>query len=125
MAVGSLKRTTKLTTFSGCRVRFTVFQSLVFDSKVTTSGSQFFFNLGDIDPQSVSYVRGSEGDWGRFQADTANDTNNIHIRLDFELVDGPLTTKEFSTFLYPEYGARFAEAFRHAVTLCGGKSSIF
>jgi hypothetical protein len=70
----------------------------------------FSFDLGSIDPASVSF-KGS-----LFSAKTTNEQDAI---------DTATSTDKHSItfFLASDYGPRFTKAFKHAVTLCGGKRS--
>jgi S1-C subfamily serine protease len=118
----------ELTDFSGCRVHFTV--------RVEGAGGgspEYFLNLSDIDPTTVVFNRDSkekpegsvkpgEEDLGFFGALTTNKRKMLSVK-------NP-TTEEHEgifeimfVFGHPGYGDQFAEAFRHAVSLCGGKPS--
>jgi len=121
---------TELIEFSGCHVRFAY--SIHYDSGGTdkTVREDYSFNLGDMDPETIIFAKFPENkypdvpnDDGAFRATTINYSKKVLLKT----ADGKLEhTDSFPTwFFYPGYGARFAEAFRHAVTLCGGKPSTF
>ncbi len=116
----------ELTDFSGCRVHFTV--------RVEGAGGgsgEYSLNLSDIDPTTVVFNRDSkekpegsvkpgEEDLGGFGALTTNKRNSVKSTMTEE--HGNVSEIIFM-FGYPGYGDQFAEAFRHAVNLCGGKRS--
>ena len=119
----------ELTDFSGCRVHFTV---RVEDAGGDRGGSgEYFVNLNDIDPTTVVFHRFSEDkpetpvkpgeeDLGIFGALTTNKRNSVKGTMTEEHEN---VSEIIFMFGYPGYGDQFAEAFRHAVNLCGGKPS--
>jgi S1-C subfamily serine protease len=119
----------ELTDFSGCRVHFTV----RVEGKGEVVRDEYLFNLNEIDPTTVVFHRDSEDkpessvkpgeeDLGAFGALTTNKRKMLSVKNS--------TTGEHESvseilffFGYPGYGDQFAEGFRHAVNLCGGKRS--
>jgi S1-C subfamily serine protease len=116
----------ELTDSSGCRVHFTV--------RVEGAGGgsgEYFFNLNDIDPTTAVFHRFSEDkpetpvkpgeeDLGIFGALTTNKRSSVKGTMTEEHEN---ISEIIFMFGYPGYGDQFAEAFRHAVNLCGGKPS--
>jgi S1-C subfamily serine protease len=112
---------TQLTEFNACDVHFTYEES-------DGLRREYLFNLRDIDPSSIRFAMytGDKSNYGYFDADVTNDDNKVAVRIRMTKDTGmdENRTYGFVTFLYPDYAARFVQAFRHAVNLCGGKSSV-
>jgi len=114
----------ELTDFSGCSVHFTV----RFEEKGEEVRDEYSFNLKDIDPATVVFRRDSEGkpETEMFGASTTDKRKMLSIKwLSTKApTEGHENLSEIILmFGYPGYGDQFAEAFRHAVNLCGGKPS--
>jgi hypothetical protein len=83
-------------------------------------------DLSLIDPDSIkAYVENmipGDKDIGDLMLVTTDDKKNI-----VEKTGGKsyYQEREFITFIGIDYAERFAKAFKHAVMLCGGKSSTF
>ena len=110
----------ELTDFSGCSVHFTVRGAEKDGEEWRT---EYFMNLNYIDPTTVVFDRNSNDQPKTlFGASTTNKRKTVSVKN--------LTTEEHENvseivlfFGHPAYGDQFAEAFRHAVNLCGGKPS--
>ncbi len=117
--------------------------------------AKFGFNLRDIDPSSSKIRVGSHlGDFAcedyTEEQKNAQEISCDHAELDFKTrnetgfiaedwhsvfvkLTGPdhisdkrdKTNSAYFVFNDPEYAKRFANAFRHAIELCGGKPSPF
>ncbi len=118
----------ELTDFSGCSVHFTVR-----DEGAGGGSGEYFFNLSDIDPTTVVFHRDSEDksespvkpgeeDLGIFGALTTNKRKTLSVKISTTGKHESVSEIVFF-FGHPGYGDQFAEAFRHAVNLCGGKPS--
>jgi len=102
-----------------------------FTGKEVTSFERddYCFDLQDIDPNSVSFQKISEGYYA-FSASTTNDELKIEERVS-ESADGQHWTFQSrrETFfsitieLNPDYGPSFTQAFKQAVILAGGEPS--
>ncbi|MGB2678826.1 MAG: trypsin-like peptidase domain-containing protein [Candidatus Acidiferrum sp.] len=109
----------ELTDFSGCSAHFTV-------RGVDKGGEEWraedFLNLNDIDPATVVFDRDSKDKPKTlFGALTTNKRNSVKV---LSTTGEHENVSEIAFFFgYPAYGDQFAEAFRHAVNLCGGKPS--
>jgi hypothetical protein len=125
--IGGERRSIRLGSFSGCRVTFIYTTHKVGADKETFHLEQSF-SLSDIDSEWVSFFASKLKDdagsgYGQFTALTRNDAQVVAARSvlqNFDYTDS-FVMFEFST----EYGPRFLKAFRHAVSICGGKPSIF
>jgi hypothetical protein len=89
------------------------------------------FSLAAIDPNKVRFteIEGTGKDKGKSWAYVELGTSNDEEVIKFHSSGGGLgddTTVEASMFFgNPDYAERFANALRHAVTLCGGEVSAF
>ena len=97
------------------------------------------FNLKDIDPKTIEAGKPLHANAGDMPADTmgpyaafsATTRDNAKVISNFTILNptvtqGPSYTSDSLIFNLPyPYAARFTKAFKHAVTLCGGKPSSF
>lgn len=88
------------------------------NNKVTIQKERLRFNLGDFDPNQVSFERDV------FRATTTDEEWKI-MNIVLPDYDNKALMNSFHFDLDREYGPRFAKAFKHAVELCGGKPSKF
>jgi S1-C subfamily serine protease len=119
-ANGTEIRAPRLADFAGCRVHF------VYDETVSgkeTFHAEYSFDLGVIDPVKVRFFsRGiTSNDPGLFTAVTQNAIK----KMAFKNGGTWSQSASFIVGFYSPYGDDFAEAFKHAVKMCGGKPSIF
>jgi S1-C subfamily serine protease len=114
-------RSVRLTDFSECRVHFTY--------TTTKDGREpylmdYSFNLADIDPAYVTFFRFPKGHprqgFGLFSARTQNNAEKIKSHQG----SMDLTLSGIVFDLNADYGVRFTKAFKDAVDLCDGTSSI-
>ncbi len=115
-------RSVRLTSFSECQVHFTYTKTR--NGRNTRMDESF--SLADIDPGYVlfhqfpkNHVR--EG-FGIFTAGVQNDAKKINLQTSWG--DADSTENGIVFEMQADYGVRFTKAFKHAVNLCGGKSSI-
>lgn len=87
------------------------------------------FDLKDIDPTSIRTMpAGSDvmGPKSVMFLRTRNDVASISYTLPLTLPDHSPFTTEWMVFEFgTPYAVRFVKAFKHAVSLCGGKASAF
>ena len=91
-----------------------------------------FFNLHDIDPNTVVFHEYPQGIY-EFTAKTTNNEPKIRSKFKTDFVEShndyarisEVQTDSVSFQLDPDYGPRFTKAFKQAVILCGGEPSIF
>jgi hypothetical protein len=77
-------------------------------------------DLSTIEPSSVRTTLVKGKPWSYVDVSTTNDEDTIHTS------DRDTSTSGVSLFFNgTSYALRFAKALRHAVVLCGGKSSAF
>ena len=136
--VGHEVRSTRLEDFSGCKAHFaySTHQEAFANGEPAPDKKptriDYFFNLGDIDPANLVFSRGP-----RFRLDapamvtirTRNDEKKIKIKFDWQSEADAKPDNTYLIFtidaLENDYVDRFAQAFRHAVEVCGGKPSLF
>jgi hypothetical protein len=86
-------------------------------------------DLSLIDPQSIKWYKDdiSEKNVGTLMMVATDDKKIIVEKMEGKEPDkNPyLNARLFLSFIGPEYAERFAKAFKNAVTLCGGKVSVF
>jgi hypothetical protein len=139
-------------TFDGCKMTFSTsggWGSWLPEKYRSSSTSRYTFNLSDIDPTSIhtrAYDAQHEGvacdAFPRLRvcdiAEITLETRNQFPLIDREYFTYPKLKGEDhethtidKTYEAPiplddvKYAARFEKAFRHAVTLCGGRPSAF
>jgi S1-C subfamily serine protease len=117
----------RLADFSGCRVHFLRTESVAGKETFHEDDS---FDLRDIDPVRSGFAsRGiTSNDPGLFAAITRNAIDKIAMKNTYGVTSLPATEGRVSALyeeFYSPYGDDFAEAFTHAVNMCGGKPSIF
>jgi len=104
--------------YSGCQISTTTISTRKGDH-----GLHETFSLGDIDPQSISVLNdpmiGEDGVQVKFSA-----RNDVEALTYSGNIIGKSNNSEWSVD-DAAYARQFAEAFRHAVELCGGKASAF
>jgi len=114
-------RSVSLTDFSECQIWFTY--------TATKGGRESYsmgesLNLADIDPSYVNFHPFPKGHvregFGLFSAGVQNDAKKIKFRSH----GSDFAVSGISFDMDADYGVRFTKAFKHAVNLCGGKSSI-
>jgi S1-C subfamily serine protease len=121
---GTETRVLRLADFSGCRVHF-VFTEAVAASKPYYR-AEYSFNLGDIDPENGGFISLGITRAGIFRAVTHEALEKIAMKTTIDpspAMDG--SGALFIVEFYTPYGSDFANAFLHAVKMCGGKPSIF
>jgi hypothetical protein len=122
-------------TRNGCQFNLHI-SSKIAPSVPWSDSSTYTFNLHDIDPQSIKIATYSH--FGGFRcegtapvlqtmgtcdhAEITFTTHNESPLIDFS---GSKNTSGFFEVDDVEYATRLANAFRHAVELCGGKPSTF
>lgn len=104
--------------YSGCQISTTTISS-----RKSDHGLHETFSLGEIDPQSIRVLNdpmiGEDGVQVKFSA-----RNDIEALTYSGNIIGKSDNSEWSVD-DAAYARQFAEAFRHAVALCGGKASAF
>jgi S1-C subfamily serine protease len=115
-------RSVRLASFTECQVHFSY--TVTRDERETYRMDESF-NLADIDPGYVIFhqfpkhhIR--EG-FGIFGAGVQNDAKKLNTH---STSVGDFTSDGILFDMDADYGVRFTKAFKHAVNLCGGKSSI-
>lgn len=96
------------------------------DGKLSTRDT--IIDLSLIDPESIKWYTDDTlfQDTGVLTMVATNDKKIIVEKVEGETDDKPyLNERVFITFIGPNYAQRFANAFKNAVTLCGGKASTF
>ncbi len=137
-------RFVRLDDFDGCRVHFSYSTHQVpyangepAPEPNKTFHADYYFGLGDIDPTNITFSKGSgihADDDGLFEVPsfitiyTRNDEKKIASKFAWS----EASAKPDDTWLMfqldsidADYIGRFAEAFTHAVKMCGGKPSLF
>ena len=104
-------------TYNGCEIT-----TLTVSNLSTDQGLKETFNLHDIDPQSIRVMNNSST--GAVAEVKFSTHNNVKALGYTGNIIGESDNSEFSVDDLA-YAGRFAEAFRHAVELCGGKPSDF
>lgn len=103
--------------YTGCKITHTVKSTRRSDQGLFEA-----FNLADIDPQSIRVV--SNPPLGGAAQVEFSARNNAEALVYWGNIIGKGTRSEFAMDDV-SYAGRFAEAFYHAVELCGGKPSDF
>jgi hypothetical protein len=139
-AKGTETRALRLADFSGCRVHFVLTYTVAGNEahyRVENS-----FNLRDIDPENGGFTSLGTSRPGFFRAVTQNAIEKISFKTTSYGPSPPAdlakrfpadtpnrasdgTSALFIVDMYSPYGDDFANAFKHAVKMCGGKPSIF
>ena len=132
-------RSIRLQDFSGCEVHFvyTTHQEPYMNGEPAPEPDKkyrldYFFRLGDIDPTSIIFTKGTPNRWdvpAFVTIATTNEEKKITRRFPW---DSEAEAKPDATYLMftidpidADYVVRFTKAFKHAVEACGGKSSTF
>ncbi|MFI5059338.1 MAG: S1C family serine protease [Candidatus Acidiferrales bacterium] len=126
-AKGTEIHTLRLADFSGCRVHFVLTEAV---AGTETFHDESSFDLKDIDPVKSRFAsRGiTSNDPGLFTSVTQNAIKKIATKTTYGVTSIPAIAGSSALFVaefYSPYGDDFAEAFTHAVKMCGGKPSIF
>jgi hypothetical protein len=115
-----------VTTFDshGCRATITWSAALNYKDLGTHT---YHFSLKDLDPNSVASVKDNP-----FEHAVVVETTNREKKVTESLTLPPGKTEERNKHTWVELvfdngdnSRRFAEAFKHAIQLCGGKPSLF
>lgn len=115
--VGPQFSTRETLAYTGCKITHTVKSTRRSDHGLVEA-----FNLADIDPQSIRVVSNPPlGGTAQVEFSARNDAEALIYTGN---IIGKGTRSEFAMDDVA-YAGRFAEAFRHAVELCGGKPSDF
>jgi hypothetical protein len=96
------------------------------DDKPVTRDTVIGLSL--IDPESIKWYVDDVLDKsaGELTMVATDDKKIIVEKIENKEEDKPyLSERIFISFIVPDYAARFAKAFKNAVTLCGGKTSAF
>jgi hypothetical protein len=135
----------------GCRATLSISHShrthtlALTDQEDEKDSTMLSFNLRDIDPSTIRTGE-TTGSFGPLRGKTFHD-NVPSVRVDFSTTNdadtmtliyphGHEPTTQYKKHkccdssgsgidMKPEYAPRFVKAFRHAVELCGGKTSTF
>jgi hypothetical protein len=144
-SVGHETRSVRLEDFVGCKVHFSysTHQEPYMNGEPAPEPNKtyhvdYFFGLGDIDPNNITFLKGSglhAGDDGLYESPsfltirTRNDEKKITSRYSWqsEVNDKPDDIYVMFTVdsIDNDYVGTFAKAFKHAVEACGGKPSFF
>jgi hypothetical protein len=112
--------------YTGCEVDF-VYTTINGQDGKETLHPDTIFNLKDIDPQAILSSRVNAGflhlryPMDLISIETTNDARVMMLKMGLTVVP----TSDMTIELNPAYAPKFLKAFKHAVALCGGKSSTF
>jgi hypothetical protein len=115
--VGAQFSTRETLAYTGCKITHTIVSTRRNDHGLVEA-----FSLADIDPQSIRMV--SNPPLGGAAQVEFSARNNAEALVYGGNIIGKGTRSEFAMDDVA-YASRFAEAFRHAVELCGGRPSTF
>jgi Trypsin-like peptidase domain len=119
--IGASKLHIKLTDFNGCHVHFSI-ETISYGE--TTSNVEYFFNLSDMDPTSIDVYLSPYNYSIDFIPMTTNKREKISKKVN-GVMKGYQPYLLGISFSSTQGSKRFANAFLHAVELCGGKPSTF
>lgn len=110
--------------FSGCSVKQILYQ----DGKPlngTLDASTTTYSLADLDPKSVKLYPSSVTHWNSIGFETTNSQDKISISGGESCKYAGCVSEWLINFDEEANAVRFAKAMRHAITLCGGRTSPF